>query len=182
MIYLLAICCAVTMVTVTCETRVAIAHLVAGDVKGSVWFTETDVGVRVTGKIEGLDAGLHGFHIHELGDTSSCDAAGSHFNPDDTFHGGPDHDQRHVGDLGNIRFNEDKVADIDFVDHVISLRGRNNVLGRTLILHAEEDDLGLGGAADSLTTGNAGSRLACAVIGLSAPVDPWLKLLHPNEE
>ena len=30
------------------------------------------------------------------------------------------------------------------------------------------DDLGLGGATDSLTTGNAGSRIACGVIGMSS--------------
>ena len=36
---------------------------------------------------------------------------------------------------------------------------------RTVIVHADEDDLGLGGHELSATTGNAGDRLACGVIG-----------------
>ncbi|XP_013196991.1 superoxide dismutase [Cu-Zn]-like [Amyelois transitella] len=180
MIYHLAICLTISFVTVTCE-REAVAQLVSSDVSGSIWFTEIGAGIRVHGRIVGLGAGNYGFHIHEFGDTTTCEAAGSHFNPDGTVHGGRDHALRHVGDLGNIQFDENGVAEIDFVDHVIALRGRNNVLGRTLILHEGEDDLGLGGAVDSLTTGNAGSRLACGVIGLRSPVDPWRKLLQPNE-
>jgi len=33
-----------------------------------------------------------------------------------------------------------------------------------LQIHRDEDDLGRGGAPDSLTTGNAGARIACCVI------------------
>jgi Cu/Zn superoxide dismutase len=36
---------------------------------------------------------------------------------------------------------------------------------RTVIVHADVDDLGLGGHELSATTGNAGDRLACGVIG-----------------
>lgn len=32
-------------------------------------------------------------------------------------------------------------------------------------VHADPDDLGKGGFQDSLTTGHAGGRLACGVIG-----------------
>lgn len=39
------------------------------------------------------------------------------------------------------------------------------VYSRTVIVHADEDDLGLGGHELSATTGNAGDRLACGVIG-----------------
>jgi len=35
-----------------------------------------------------------------------------------------------------------------------------------VILHKDEDDLGLGANEDSLKTGNAGERIACGVIGL----------------
>jgi Copper/zinc superoxide dismutase (SODC) len=40
-----------------------------------------------------------------------------------------------------------------------------DLLGRTLIVHADPDDLGLGGHEDSLTTGHSGKRIACAIIG-----------------
>jgi Cu-Zn family superoxide dismutase len=52
------------------------------------------------------------------------------------------------------------------IDDVIKLRGsKSNIIGRGLIIHADQDDCGLGGFSDSLTTGHAGKRIACAVIG-----------------
>ena len=36
-----------------------------------------------------------------------------------------------------------------------------------LIIHEDEDDCGAGTNAESLKTGNAGKRIACAVIGYS---------------
>nr|XP_021185438.2 uncharacterized protein LOC110372797 [Helicoverpa armigera] len=160
---------------VNCETRTAIARLVSQNVNGSIEFTETTAGLRVTGSIIGLPAGNYGFHVHELGDTTTCDASGSHFNPDGNTHGGRDHTVRHVGDLGNVLFvgTGVGVANVDFVDDVIALRGRNSILGRTLVLHEQEDDLGLGNSDNSLTTGNAGSRVACGVIGIKSPGEPW---------
>lgn len=44
-------------------------------------------------------------------------------------------------------------------------------------VHADEDDLGLGGFTDSKTTGHAGGRLVCGVIGLSKK--KWLPIV-PN--
>ena len=41
----------------------------------------------------------------------------------------------------------------------------NDLVGRSVIIHADKDDLGLGDEADSLTTGHSGARIACAVIG-----------------
>lgn len=158
------------------DPRVAVAHLEAGNITGSIYFTETDNGVRVTGAIVGLALGHYGFHIHELGDTTTCDTTGAHFNPDGTTHGGRDHDIRHVGDLGNVQFVGDSqmpIATVDFEDNVISLIGRNSILGRALVLHEQEDDLGLGNHENSLTTGNAGARVACAVIGVRSPPGSW---------
>lgn len=52
------------------------------------------------------------------------------------------------------------------VDKMIKLRGqKSNIIGRGLIIHADEDDCGLGDFPDSLTTGHSGKRIACAVIG-----------------
>ena len=74
--------------------------------------------------------------------------------------------KRHVGDLGNIKTNNKGDANNTLYDNIIKLRGTKcNIIGRGLIIH--EDDCGKGGNADSLKTGNAGKRIACAVIGYS---------------
>lgn len=124
--------------------------------------------VEVTGDISGLAKGLHGFHIHEFGDnTNGCISAGAHFNPQNQTHGGPNHEIRHVGDLGNVEAGDDGVAKVHIKDSIISLQGEHSVIGRTVVVHADPDDLGQGGHELSKTTGNAGARLACGVIGLA---------------
>lgn len=124
--------------------------------------------VEVSGEISGLSPGLHGFHVHEFGDnTNGCISAGAHFNPHNKDHGGPEHAIRHIGDLGNITADASGVAKINIRDKMISLQGAFSVIGRTVVVHADPDDLGLGGHELSKTTGNAGARLACGVIGLA---------------
>ena len=55
-----------------------------------------------------------------------------------------------------------------YYDDVIKLHGfKSNIIGRGLIIHEDEDDCGQGGDEESLKTGNAGKRIACAVIGYS---------------
>lgn len=111
----------------------------------------------------------HGFHVHEAGDLSdSCMGACAHFNPYNKNHGGPNSYERHVGDLGNIYFDKKGIANINMKDTFVKLRGtKSNVIGRSLIIHEDPDDLGMGGYNDSLTTGHAGARVTCAVIGYS---------------
>ena len=46
----------------------------------------------------------------------------------------------------------------------VDLIGDRSVVGRGIVVHADRDDLGQGGDAESLKTGNAGDRLACGVI------------------
>jgi Cu-Zn family superoxide dismutase len=48
----------------------------------------------------------------------------------------------------------------------ITLTFHCSILGRTVVIHADPDDLGRGGHELSKTTGNAGGRLACGVIGI----------------
>jgi Cu-Zn family superoxide dismutase len=77
---------------------------------------------------------------------------------------------RHVGDLGNLKSNAKGEAKYTFYDDVIGLRGtKTNIIGRGLIIHADEDDCGQGGQPDSLITGHAGKRIACSVIGYASP-------------
>ena len=74
---------------------------------------------------------------------------------------------RHAGDLGNIDAVNNK-AIVDISDKQISLfPGKGCIIGRSVVVHADPDDLGRGGYADSKTTGHAGGRLSCGVIGLT---------------
>ncbi|XP_038215808.1 superoxide dismutase [Cu-Zn] 2-like [Zerene cesonia] len=147
------------------------------DIHGNITFTQVDTNkVRVEGVIVGLPAGQYGFHVHEKGDiTGGCLSTGPHFNPEHKDHGHPNDENRHVGDLGNIVFNENSVATLDFVDSGISLYGPHCILGRAVVLHEKADDFGRSDHPDSRKTGNAGGRVACGVIGIFEPVEGWFK-------
>ncbi|KAG8301114.1 Superoxide dismutase [Cu-Zn] [Homalodisca vitripennis] len=152
------------------EERRAIVIL-KGDpgVSGNVTFSQAEDGgpVTVRGTVSGLSKGKHGFHIHEKGDLSTgCKSTEGHFNPDKKNHGGPNDEVRHAGDLGNIFAEDNGVADIMITDSVISLAGKYSIIGRAVVVHSDADDLGRGGFSDSLTTGHAGTRVACGVIGI----------------
>ena len=101
--------------------------------------------------------------------TDGCKTAGPHYNPHGKNHGGPDDEERHVGDMGNCVAGEDGKSHFELEDHLIHLSGEFSVIGRSCVVHADEDDLGKGGHELSLTTGNAGARLACGTIGISGP-------------
>jgi Cu-Zn family superoxide dismutase len=153
---------------------IAIAYLddLKSGIKGSVHFYENKERnmVLVDINISGLPKNSElGFHIHVAGDLSEgCKSACAHFNPFNTTHGGKDSNVRHVGDLGNIITDKDGKCVTRFEDHMIKLRGyKQNIIGRSIVIHVKKDDLGLGGDAESLKTGNAGARIACAVIGYS---------------
>lgn len=138
-------------------------------VEGVVNLTQEDDGpTTVKVKITGLTPGKHGFHLHEFGDTTNgCLSTGPHFNPKGLTHGAPEDDIRHAGDLGNVVAGADGVAEATITDCQIPLSGVNSVIGRALVIHELEDDLGKGGHELSSTTGNAGGRLACGVVGLT---------------
>ena len=99
-------------------------------------------------------------------------STGPHFNPAGKTHGAPTDEERHAGDLGNITANADGVAVLDLRDAQIPLDGPNSILGRAVVVHELADDLGQGDPSEpgtqgktSKTTGNAGARLACGVMG-----------------
>uniref|UniRef100_A0A183B599 Superoxide dismutase [Cu-Zn] n=1 Tax=Echinostoma caproni TaxID=27848 RepID=A0A183B599_9TREM len=131
-------------------------------------FQSENAPVKVTVDITGLKPGKHGFHVHAYGDTTNgCISAGAHFNPTNVDHGAPTDKIRHVGDLGNVEADQSGKAHAEFTDNIISLSGVNSIVGRAMVVHENEDDLGRGGHEQSKTTGNAGGRLACGVIGLT---------------
>ncbi|XP_042960562.1 superoxide dismutase [Cu-Zn] 1-like isoform X1 [Carya illinoinensis] len=60
----------------------------------------------VTGNSYGLKPGLHGFHVHALGDTTnSCMSTGPHFNPAGKEYGAPEDENQHAG--GNVTIGDD---------------------------------------------------------------------------
>jgi Cu-Zn family superoxide dismutase len=136
---------------------------------GFVKFHQIGNDIHVLGYVTGLNPNSkHAIHIHEYGDLSDgCSSACSHFNPFNKQHGGRDDKERHVGDLGNITTDKNGESKFKFIDSIISLKNnKRNILGRSVIIHEDPDDLGKGGFKDSLTTGHAGKRLDCAVIGI----------------
>ncbi|XP_063949533.1 superoxide dismutase [Cu-Zn] 2 isoform X2 [Daucus carota subsp. sativus] len=140
--------------------------IISGDnnVGGSLQFVQDSSGAtHVEGKIRGLSPGLHGFHIHALGDTTNgCISTGPHFNPLKKNHGAPTDDERHAGDLGNVVANQDGIAEVSITDTRLS--GQYSILGRAVVVHADPDDLGRGGHELSKTTGNAGARVGCELL------------------
>ena len=116
------------------------------------------------GEITGLTPGEHGFHVHEFGVWSQDGmASGGHFNPTKAPHSSHDSAKRHVGDMGNIKADESGKAVIDLDDDQMSFEGPHCILGRGLVVHEKADDL------KSQPSGNAGGRLAVAIIGVARP-------------
>ena len=162
-------CSKVKSITEAKETTIAQCILQHSDsVKGSILLIQAPgTPTLIRGTITGLTPGKHGFHIHEFGAMSDgCKSMGAHYNPDGVDHG--DLKQGHVGDLENIMADENGTAKFSIVASRVDLIGDRSVVGRGIVVHEDEDDLGKGGDAESLKTGNAGERLACGVITLRA--------------
>jgi len=167
--------------------------------------------VRITFQLSGFKPrSTHAIHIHEYGDlTEGCKSLGAHFNPTQRPHS---HSEKgHAGDLFN-NFQTDAQGNFyqQFSTDKISLfLNQRNILGRSVVIHQFQDDLGLKGITDSrgelvlyehmtdeqlfrhahrlgytfngqinrkrvldklvqesVTTGNASTRIACAIIAL----------------
>ena len=129
---------------------------------GTVSFVKSGDKVVVKGEVRGLKPNAeHGFHVHEKGDCSSGDglSAGGHFNPDGKPHGNHADMAHHAGDLPSLKADASGVAKFSFESASIAVgSGPSDVIGRGLIVHRDPDDY------KTQPTGNAGPRLACAVI------------------
>jgi Cu-Zn family superoxide dismutase len=137
-------------------------------VKGEVCFYAKKGGIFIDSVFTKLPEGLHGFHIHRAGDLrgEGCKLACDHWHKGrPTIHGGPPSHKgpRHTGDLGNIQIpsGKDSIHLQQFLKHVVL----EDLYGRSVIVHQDEDDYGRGPHEDSKTTGHSGARIACSVIG-----------------
>jgi superoxide dismutase, Cu-Zn family len=141
----------------TAELRPTTGNTTAGTVR----FEQHGEYVTVTANVRGLKPGQeHGFHVHEKGDCSSGDglSAGGHYNPESKPHGPPE-GAHHAGDMPALKADANGNAAASFRLNGVSIgSGPADLVGRGLIVHAQPDDY------KTQPTGNAGARIACAVI------------------
>ncbi|OCK07854.1 MULTISPECIES: superoxide dismutase family protein [Thalassospira] len=103
------------------------------------------------------------FHIHENGE---CDAkggfksAGGHFNPTNKSHGHEFADGPHAGDMMNQYVNDKGELYAQILNNAVRFdgTGETDIHGKAVIIHAGADDY------KSQPSGDAGDRIACAVI------------------
>lgn len=141
--------------------------VIDGEAKGIIYLRDNGSSTEIWGRIIGLTPGYHGFHIHEAGDLTelNCLSCCGHYNPFGKNHGGPQSEERHIGDLGNIWTNYHGVSVVGIIDNFVKLSGPMSVIGRSIVIHEDADDFGMGNHSDSLTTGHSGRRIGCGVIG-----------------
>ncbi len=123
-------------------------------------FYQTADGVLVAVSAQGLPSGRHvcenpifALHIHGGNSCSGSKAdafadAGSHYNPNDCAH------PYHAGDMPPL-FGADGTAFTAFLTDRFSL---DEVIGKTVIIHAQPDDFA------TQPAGGAGEKMACGII------------------
>ena len=145
---------------------IAVATFNDPTVKGAVSFLQVGKSIQVEAICWEMPAGRHGFHIHEFGNLlEGCASLGAHWNPTGEEHGGPHSKGRHMGDFGNIK--RGILMRYKITPAKIYGNSKYSLLGRSVVIHEGEDDLGQGDKPDSKTTGGSGARIGCAIIGMA---------------
>jgi len=144
---------------------VAVFH--SPDIQGEAVAKQVGSKTRLSVTFTKLPPGKHGFHIHKAGDLRGPGCLGAcehlHIGPPMPHGGRPGSTAtRHTGDLGNIEQKDEKDAHYSYLIPQLTVE---DLLGRSLIVHEDEDDLGLGDFPDSKTTGHSGKRIGCAIFG-----------------
>jgi Cu-Zn family superoxide dismutase len=143
------------------DAMAALAPASGSTVTGHVAFTQVAGALHLDVSVAGLTPGVHGFHIHEVGDCSAPDAtsAKGHFNPDAHQHGNPSGDMHHAGDMPSLTADANGKVTASFDIKGVTLdAGATSIINRALVIHADPDDY------KSQPAGNAGKRVACGVI------------------
>jgi Cu-Zn family superoxide dismutase len=132
----------------------------SGQSIGSVVAWQSAGGVSFRINAAGLPHGIHGLHVHSVGQCQVPDfaSAGGHWNPTAHKHGMNNPEGPHAGDLPNV-----DVAANGALTATVTLPGATmasllDADGAALVLHATADDY------RTDPSGNSGGRIACAVI------------------
>ena len=135
-----------------------------GTEHGTATLTQTPSGVLIKAELSGLPPGEKGFHIHAKGECEPpFDSAGGHFNPDNRKHGLLAEGGPHAGDMPNIHTPASGELTVEVLNTFATLEADqpnslNSGAGTALMIHVAHDD------HSSDPSGDAGARLACAVI------------------
>ena len=144
----------------------------AGQVIGYATVIDKGSGLilKLTG--QGLPVGWHAMHIHTTGDCSDFTQgfvlSGSHLNPHNKSHGVYDEGGYHAGDLANIYVGYSGEVHIEQIIPGLSVADYRQYFvkgGPALIIHQDPDDY------SSQPTGDAGARIACAVLPAAKQVE-----------
>ncbi|SDL47132.1 superoxide dismutase, Cu-Zn family [Modicisalibacter muralis] len=137
-----------------------------GESIGTVTVEDTDYGLLLTPDLSGLNAGMHGFHVHqnascepkeEGGETTPAGAAGGHLDPQDTgTHQGP-YGEGHLGDLPVLMVDEEGNATTPVLAPRLEVA---DLEGRALMIHEGGDTY-----SDEPKLGGGAGRVACGAVG-----------------
>ncbi len=130
---------------------------------GTAELTGTPSGVLIAIEVNGLpESKWVAFHVHQTGScdhTTGHESAGGHFNPMNVPHGYLAEGGPHAGDMPNQYVPADGILRAQVFNSAVSLEGGGAAIkGKALMIHANPDDYA------GQPSGNAGKRLACAVI------------------
>lgn len=134
-----------------------------GNVTGGANLTDgAGGGVLINVQLQNMPAGQQlAFHVHENGECdpeTGFESAGGHFNPEGREHGFHAEGGHHAGDMPNLYVPESGEVLADIHNAAVGLESEPSVRGRALVVHSGPDDYA------SQPSGDAGDRLACAVI------------------
>jgi superoxide dismutase, Cu-Zn family len=139
-----------------------------GDAVGRVWMHERRRSgtVTVMARVRGLTPGFHGFHVHTAGrcEPPGFTSAGGHLNPDGSKHGD------HAGDLPSLLVNADGTGILATATDRFSLADLRDADGSAVMVHSGRDNFAnipprYGEPdAETLDTGDSGTRVACGVV------------------
>ena len=146
--------------------NVTLSGCSGSEMLGTVQFTESRGIVKMTAEMSNVNQGMHGFHIHAVGDCSAADgkSAGGHWNPTEVEHGKWGTPPFHKGDIGNFEADKNGKGSIQLKTDLWCIGcgdEMKDIVGKSIIVHAGEDD------CTSQPSGAAGARIACGVIEMA---------------